>query len=175
MAARGRLLGAVAGAVLMLSGCGSSGSGTQAARSFDEVLRSISQSQDVDVTIVRTAVAQEADTADDQMQIALRWDRALPQRPLPRLQSTWDDLSEYAAQQLKSATCDAIFDTLASGEVPDGQQFFNAYLANLATGRLPSATERAIMAEFDQLAAEADAGTLTATDVRFSLMKLRYC
>lgn len=180
MRGRGRLRAAIVIVAVLasttLNGCGGgNGAAGTATRSLDDVLRSIANSQEVDVAIVRTAVAQQATTAEDQLRVAQQWEKTLPQRPLPRLQTAWDELSGYAAEQLRSSTCAAILDTLQSGQVPDGQQFFSGYLVDLATGRLPAPNERAIMAEFDQLHTEAEAGTLTSTDIRFSLMKLRYC
>ncbi len=178
MAPQGRhtaATGVVLAVALLLSGCGSTAEVQPAARSLGEVLTSIARSQDVDVTIVRTGVAAEAESSDDQMRVALKWEKALPEKPLPQLSSSWDDMAEYAAEQLRATTCEAIFDVLSSGEVPNGQEFAEDYLTAVAEGRFPAANERAIMDEFDDLYEEAQAGTLTATDIRFSLMKLRYC
>lgn len=161
-------------ASIWLSGCGGGSAGT-ATRSLDDVLRSIANSQEVDVALVETAVAERATTVEDQLRVAQQWENNMPERPLPELQTTWEELSNYAAEQLRSSTCEAIVDTVQTHQVPDGQQFFDDYIDNLATGRLPDANERAIMAEFDQLNAEAEAGTLTSTDIQFSLMQLRYC
>lgn len=163
-------------AVLSLSACGGGGGAAgSATRSLDDVVRSIANSQEVDVAIVRTAVDQEAVTAGDKLRLAEQWESTLPARPLPKLQTTWDELRDYAAEQLRASTCAAIWDVLQSGEVPTGQQFFSNYIGGLATGQLPAPNVRAIMAEFDQLHDEAEAGTLSSTDIRFSLMQLRYC
>lgn len=160
---------ALAGA---LSGCGSSAT---PARSLGQVLESISESQVVDVAVVRAAVGAEADTADEQLTVALRWEKSLPERPLPPLHNSWEELAEDAAAQLKSATCEAILDTVANQQVPNGQKFWEDYLSGLVSGRFPAAAEREIMADFDELYQEAEAGTLSATDIRFQLMKWRYC
>lgn len=170
-------LGATLAATLLLGGC-SLGGGSEApvARSLNEVLGSIARSQDVDVTLVRTAVADEARTAGTgELAIAEQWDAVLPQKPLPKLQQAWESTSDALAEQLRASTCEAILDTLKNHEVPTGQKFFDDYLTGVATSRFPNAEERAIMAEFDSLNTEAEAGTLTETDIRFSLMKLHYC
>jgi hypothetical protein len=175
LARLGGLAALTVACMLLLTGCGGGGGGTPV-RTLGEVLTSIAHSQGVDIAVVRSAVSQEARAAKtSELALAKEWDAALPAEPLPKLDNAWNMAGDYAAEQLKGSTCAAIFDTLRDQEVPTGQEFFDNYLDSLATGRLPNAQEREIMEEFDSLYTEAENGTLTVTDIRFTLMKLRYC
>lgn len=143
-------------------------------RSFDDIVGSIARSQDVDKSVVRRAIDESATSSESRMGLAKQWEDDLPERPIPNLESTWDDLAEYGREQLKSATCEAVLDTLRTNEVPDGPTFIRNYLGNLSSS-VPAAELNSIAAEFNELWLEAKAGTLTVTDVRFTLMKHAYC
>lgn len=161
-----------------LVGCGGSqavSSGDDVARTLDDLVRSIAGSQEIDESLVRSAIRERAESAAAQRQLAEEWDDTLPAKPLPKLSSTWDDLSIYLREQLEASTCEAVLDMLATGDVPNGQAFFENYVNGALTGRLPAAEERAIMDEFDLLYRQAVAGDLDANEIRFSLMKLQYC
>ena len=161
---------AVIVALALVSGCRQAPKPT----TLDDLVRLISKSQDVEESVVRLGISQHATTSGEQLRLAQQWHAALPERPIPRLSATWDDLAKHGLESLKSATCEAVFDTLQTGEVPDGETFISYYLTNVVEN-VPAAELASIAAEFDELWQDAAAGTLTATDARFTLMAIKYC
>jgi hypothetical protein len=161
---------------LTLSGCGvPTTTSKSAAGPLEQLVRTIAGKQAVDESVVRTALAEKAEGASAQKALAEQWNRELPDEPLPQFSSTWDDLGEYAVEQLRSATCEAVLDALSTGQIPNGQAFFEDYVTGLLTGRLPYAEEREIMEDFDDLYQQAVEGDTSAMQIRFTLMKFQYC
>jgi hypothetical protein len=161
---------------LALSGCGvPASSGETAGRTFGQLVRTIAGKQAVDESVVRTALAEQAEGASAQRALAEQWSKELPAEPLPKLESTWDDLGEYAVEQLRSATCEAVLDAISTQQIPNGQAFLENYVDGLITGGLPYAEEREIVEDFDELYQQAVDGDADAMQVRFTLMKIQYC
>jgi hypothetical protein len=77
--------------------------------------------------------------------------------------------------QVKSATCSALIDIAREGQVPSGEQFVGEYLGDIATGLLPYGEVQQLIITFDELWADAYAGTLTHYDIRLTLMEIEYC
>ena len=153
------LLGAV-------SGCSSA---------LDDAVRAIARTQQVDEATVQQALRRAASSEDEQLQLARQWEQELPQQSIPNLSSTWDDLATEVRAQVKSATCSALVDIARDQVVPSGDQFVSSYLGDIATGSLPYSEVQALIDAFDELWADAYAGTLTSYDIRLTLMELQYC
>ncbi len=154
--------------VFVPAGCRGGGS------ALDDVVRALAKSQGVDENTVRTALQGAASSEDEQLTLARQWE-TLPSRQLPDLNILLDDMARYGREQLKSATCEAVFDIARTGQVPSGQQFVTDYLTSLATGSLPESELVELVDTFDQLWEDAAAGDVTSFQLRLTLLKIQYC
>jgi hypothetical protein len=148
---------------------------TGCASALDDVVRTISRTQQVDEGTVRTALRQAATSEDEQLRLARQWEADLPQQRIPNLSTAWDDLATEVRAQVKSATCSALIDIARDRVVPSGEEFVWTYLSDVATGALPDAEIQQLIGTFDDLWADAAAGTLTTYDIRLTLMEIQYC
>lgn len=157
------------GLVQLGAGCG--GSGTAA---LDDLIRAIAKSQGVEKNTVRKALQRVATTEEQQFQIAKQWEATLPPQRLPDLRSRLDEIAEFARLQLKSEVCGALMRMPSEG-VPTGEEFVYGYLSSAAISSLTESDLASLIQAFDELWADAYAGTLTVTDVRLKLLEIQYC
>lgn len=163
--------GAAALALSLTVGIGTTG----CSNALDDVVRSISRTQQVDENTVRTALRQAASSEEEQLGLARQWEADLPAQPIPNLSSTWGDLATGVREQVRSATCSALIDIARDQKVPSGDEFVSTYLGNIATGSLPYSEIQQLIDAFDGLWQDAYAGTLTSYNIRLTMMELQYC
>jgi hypothetical protein len=149
--------------------------GATGCSNLDDVVRTISRTQQVDEATVRAALRQGASSEAEQLSLARQWEADLPSQPLPNLSSALDDIATEVRAQVRSATCSALVDIARDQRVPSGDEFVTSYLGDIATGSLPYGELQQLIDTFDELWADAYAGTLTSFDVRLTLMEIQYC
>lgn len=145
---------------------------------LESTAANVAKAQGVDESAVMSALRRFAATEDEQLRLAQSWEANLPTPQIPNLTATasrFDSVIDNARQVLRNAGCQAVFDILNTGQIPNAAAFVESYLTDVALGYVPHSDLLEIGESFEDLYQDAVAGTLDYLDVRLTLMEFQYC